>query len=212
MSKKKPPHTVLKDARIKLGHRSQSAAARVLGMPLSTYSADENGSREISRERMRRYSETFKINWAEHGYEGFDPIGIMDVPRNFLVDIPVVGVCAEGNWRVSIMADKAEWFKITVPRIPPMALTGIEGVVGFEIRDSKSPYPKQSIAVCATYTALREAPESGDKVMVIRRKDGFYELTCKTISYENDVWTANGDPILVSDIYAKVLAVWIGTV
>jgi|KBSSwiStaDraftv2_1062776.scaffolds.fasta_scaffold30771_3 hypothetical protein len=62
------PHKRLQHARLLAGYDSASDAANAMGVPVPTYAAHENGSRDFMRGRGgpipgQRYAQFFKVNY-----------------------------------------------------------------------------------------------------------------------------------------------------
>lgn len=199
---------ILKEARLAKGFSTASDFARAEGLPIQTYIADENGAREPNRKRMFTYAKALDIDWTSQGFPDFDPL-LRDGPNRMpLVNIPVVGACAKGAWKLEPRFTRGDEYEILVPRFPAMGVSGTSSFLGLEIQDSSSPYPQGSIVIYAPYISLRRAMESGDKVIFVRQRGKELEQTAQEVTYRNGKWLVGSAAVTDGMVTGKIVAVW----
>ncbi|MFC5358162.1 LexA family protein [Azospirillum himalayense] len=186
------PADRLRIARAARKYRTAKQFSDTHGIPQSTYSTHETGTRGLSRNAALKYATLLDISveWLLTG-KGAGPEGSGDEPENtvYVSSVPVVGAVQAGNWVEAVQWESDEWYEIAIPpdgRFPNQRRYGLE-VRGPSMNEL---YPDGSVVICIKLIDLGREPRHGERVVVERRRyDGCIEATVKEFRVQDEkVW------------------------
>jgi SOS-response transcriptional repressor LexA len=174
----------LREARLKAGYSSASAAARAFGWTESAYRHHENGTRPFDIETAKRYGRAFKVN---PGYLlALDKVTGQAPVTSEQGEITVIGAVEAGMWR-----EQAEWpledqYTIEVPASP---IPGERfGLVMQGLSMDKTIQPGSTLE-CLRILFGVYTPQPGDLVIVERKRHDLIETTCKRLHLTSEgIW------------------------
>jgi len=204
----------LRYARERAGYASSSAAARAMGIKVSTYTHHENGTRDFDDETAARYARMFRVSpeWLVFGSGQQEttqpPTGIV-----------IAGDVRAGAWledEVNDLGDR-DFLPLSpdprFSRAPQIAYR----VIGTSM--NKVAQPGQFVIV-ASWPELGDELKDGDLVVVRRERAMTHEITLKRARLKNGEWQLwpestdprHQEPIELSDGGRDVVVSIIGKV
>jgi SOS-response transcriptional repressor LexA len=192
----------LRNARKAAGFRSASAAARHLGIKVSTYGSHENGTKNITPDAALLYSQAFGISlddiYGRPAHAHFDiwPKLRLTGPLKTKL-ISVVGRVAAGIWAETPIDTEAAAVLGTIPFIEE--LEGVDRHFGLLVEgDSMNKVVQHGDQIVATpWDQVRRDVQPGDLVVVQRERNGLYEYSLKRArAGKNGIefWPESTDP------------------
>lgn len=180
------------DLRLALGLKQAELGAKI-GVPQSTVSKWE---RELQRPDFENITKLAAL--ADMSPEQFVGIG---APTGNPINgrrIKVMGELAAGSFREAIEYAEDEQYDVSVMLPDDMAGLPLQGFV-IKGPSMDKYYPDGSIVYVAPIHSLPSAPQSGDRVMVMRRdKHGMTEATVKEYEVDSDgkkwLWPRSSHP------------------
>lgn len=165
----------LRDSRRRAGYES-AAAAEAYGWKIAAYRHHENGTRAFDIDAAKRYARAFKVDPA-----WLLGLATASAPKHLQQqenEVEVIASVAAGVWREETEWEPERRFTIAVGQSPfPGARRYGLHVEGFSM---DLEFPPGTILDCVSIHGLGLEPESGDHVVVERRRgDGRRELTVK---------------------------------
>lgn len=186
------PSDRLKQARQRAGFSSAAAAATALGVPYSTYSQHENGTRPDFSKHAVLYGRRFGVTpeWLLFGRNPGDTTPAM-VKINR--EIPVLGAVQAGLF--APIPDEPE-----IEAMVPLVLPGFESASLYALRvmgESMNLYYPSGTLVVVCPVQEYGLPRDGDHVIVRHYRNGMAETTVKEVRQEKEgvsLWPRSSDP------------------
>lgn len=172
----------LRTARRGAGYESAAAAVEAFGWAISAYRHHENGTRAFDVEAAKRYGRAFRVDpaWLLGLASATGPAHLQQ--EN---EVVVIGSVAAGVWREETEWEPERRFTIAVGPSP------FQGAQRFGLRvEGRSmdlQFPPDTILDCVSIHGLGLPPESGDHVIVERKRaDGLRETTVKRFHVDEE--------------------------
>lgn len=184
----------IKELRTVLGVDQTEFGKRLGGVPQATVSKWERDKQAPDAEHTVRLARLAGIQ--PHAWMGIPGIGASEPEGGKRV--PVVGAVEAGEWReaVAYPEDDQEWVEAQLPS----SYRNLE-IQAFDVRGQSMNrvYPDGTIVYIASTQSFR-APESGDRVLVVRHnKVGLVEVTLKEYVVDDAgkrwLWPRSYDPM-----------------
>lgn len=173
----------LREARVKAGFESASAAAEAFGWKPAAYRHHENGTRDFDVETAKRYGRVFKTN---PGYLlALDKVPAPAHPVEQQQEaLDVDGSVAAGVWRESGQWEGERSF--VIEGRPAVPMKGKRFGLQVEGQSMDLHYQDGGVLDCVSIFDTGVKPQTGDHVIVERtRPDGLRELTVKEFLEED---------------------------
>lgn len=202
------PASRLKLARVAAGFRTAKAFSDKFGIPQSTYSVHEAGTRDILPDVAQDYSDKLgncSAGWILTGEgRGIGTSSLIAVATGnaggvaaALEEIEVVGAVQAGHWIEAVEFDPDERQVIRVPFDPRYA--GLRKIGLRVIGNSMNRvYPPGSTLIVVEFIHLGRDARPGERVIVRRRRpDSLVEVTVKEFVIDNErklLWPRSTNP------------------
>lgn len=179
----------LKLARVEAGYKTAREFSGKHGIPDSTYSTHEAGTRGIPRDTLLLYEKALGKN------RGYLLTGIEQPPLLAARSITIAGAVAAGVWRetVTFENDDPRKKEIIIPDIPAGAFALL-----VEGPSMNALYPAGTVLICRTVYDMEREPRPEERVIIYRKNGGLIEATCKEFRLDKDgkpwAWPRSTDP------------------